>query len=127
MSENTSPLALELDSIRRQLEGMSKEELIDRLALYEFVIPKLGPWVKWFIDNMYQIVVARWRMNRQVIGYLIGATLIPETIDILAEEEIRDYERKKIVYEQRVVHAPWKELIYVDVVLGKTREEDWNI
>ena len=127
MSEETNPLALELNEIKQRLENMSKEELIDRLAYYEWVIPKLGPYVKWAIDNMYNIVLARWRMGRQVVGYLVGVDLVPERLVLLADEEIRDYTRKKVVHEQHIVYAPVKELTYYDVVLGKTGEEELQI
>jgi len=127
MSEETNPLALELQQIKQRLENLSKEELIDRLAYYEWVIPKLGPYVKWAIDNMYNIVLARWRMGRQVVGYLVGVDLVPERLVLLADEEIRDYTRKKVVHEQHIVYAPVKELTYYDVVLGKTGEEELQI
>jgi len=127
MSEETNPLALELNEIKQRLENLSKEELIDRLAYYEWVIPKLGPYVKWAIDNMYNIVLARWRMGRQVVGYLVGVDLVPERLVLLADEEIRDYTRKKVVHEQHIVYAPVKELTYYDVVLGKTGEEELQI
>lgn len=127
MSEETNPLALEIQRIKQRLQDMSREELIDRLAFYEWVIPKLGPHVKWAIDNMYNIVLARWRMGRQVIGYLVGVDLVPERLVLLADEEIRDYTRKKIVHEQHIVYAPIKELTYYDVVLGKTGEEELQI
>ena len=99
MSEETNPVALELNSIKQQLAGMSKEELIDQLALYEWVIPKLGPHVRWAIDNMYSIVLAKWRMGRQVVGYLVGVDLEPVRFALLADEETRDYARKKILVE----------------------------
>ena len=127
MSEETNPLALELNEIKQRLENLSKEELIDRLAYYEWVIPKLGPYARWAIDNMYNIVLARWRMGRQVVGYLVGVDLVPERLVLLADEEIRDYTRKKVVHEQHIVYAPVKELTYYDVVLGKTGEEELQI
>ncbi len=127
MSEETNPVALELNAIKQQLANMSKEELIDQLALYEWVIPKLGPHVKWAIDNMYSIVLAKWRMGRQVVGYLVGVELEPVRFALLADEETRDYARKKIVHEQHIVYAPLKELSFYDVVLGKTGEEDMQI
>ena len=95
MSEETNPVALEINQIKEQLNQLSKEELIDKLAMYEFVLPKLGPFVQWAMDHMYDIVLAKWRMGRQVIGYLVGVELVPERLVILADEEIRDYTRKK--------------------------------
>lgn len=127
MSEETNPLALELNQIKQQLADLSKEELIDRLAYYEWALPKLGPHVRWALDHMYDIVMCKWRMGRQVIGYLVGVELQPVRFAILADEETRDYMRKKIIHEQHIVYAPLKELSFYDIVLGKTGEEDMEI
>jgi len=127
MSEEINPVALEINQIKEQLSQLSKEELIDKLAMYEFVLPKLGPFVQWAMDHMYDIVLAKWRMGRQVIGYLVGVELVPERLVILADEEIRDYTKKKIIHEQHIVYAPLKELTYYDIVLGKTGEEELEI
>ena len=127
MSEEVNPLELELNQIKSQLESMSKEELIDRLALYEWVIPKLGPHVRWAIDHMYDVVMAKWRMGRQVVGYLVGVELEPVRFAILAGEKTHDYMRKKIIHEQHIVYAPLKELSFYDIVLGKTGEEEMEM
>jgi|GEM_PF-5376937 len=125
--QEESPLQLELQAIKAQLNELSKEQLIDELAMYKFIIPKLGPWVEWAVQNMYKPFGARWRMGRESVGLLIGVLLVPEAFVILSQEEIRKYEQKKIIYEQHIVYAPLKELAWYDVILGKIGEEKMKI
>ena len=120
MSED--PIQAELQAIKEQLKNLSQEELLDRLAYYEFIIPKLGHWVKWAMDNMYNLILAQWRMGRQVVGLLVGVELEPTKLVILANEENRDYMKRTVVYEQHLVYAPVKELTYFDVILGRSQE-----
>ena len=125
MDEEPQPLEVdELTAIKQRLMQLEKEELADRLAFYEYVIPKLGPFVQWCINNFYRPVIAHWRMGRQAVGLLVGAVLVPEQLILLADEEIRDYTRKKIKYERRLVTVPVKELSYYDVVLEDLGEKD---
>ena len=122
-----SPIELELQAIKEELEKLSKEELIEELAHYKFIIPKLGPWVQWAIDNMYRLVGVRWRMGREAVGLLVGVLFHPEVLILLSHEEIRKYEIKKIIHEQHLVYAPTKELSWYDVILGKIGEEEMKI
>ncbi len=122
-----SPLEMEIAEIKAELEQLSKEELIDKLAHYELVLPKLGPWVKWAVDNMYRLVGCRWRMGREAVGLLVGVLFHPEVLVLLSHEEIRKYEIKKIIHEQHLVYAPTKELSWYDVILGKIGEEEMQI
>lgn len=125
--ETMSATELDIESIKQQLSQLSKEELVDRLALYEWAIPKLGPWVRWGINNMFQLVMARWRMGREAVGYLVGMDLQPESLILLTDEEQRDYMRKKVVHEQHLVYAKVKELSYFDVILGRSGEEELRV
>ena len=126
--ENEVPVSgveLELESIKKELAAKSKEELIEELAVYRLVIPKMGPFVKWFIENYFKPVYLRFRMGRETVGFLIGCVLIPDTIQVLAQEEIKKYtgDKTMVKYELRIVNAPVKELSYYDVVLEST---DWE-
>lgn len=129
MSEKVekSPIELEMDAIKAELEPLSKEELIEELAFYKFIIPKLGPWVKWAIDSFYKPIACRWRMGREAVGLLVGVIFHPEVLVLLSHEEIKKYEIKKIIHEQHLVYAPTKELSWYDVILGKTGEEEIQI
>jgi len=126
--ENEVPVSgveLELESIKKELAAKSKEELIEELAVYRLVIPKMGPFVKWFIENYFKPVYLRFRMGRETVGFLIGCVLIPDTIQVLAQEEIKKYtgDKTMVKYELRIVNAPVKELSYYDVVLESS---DWE-
>ncbi len=124
-SEEMPAIAVELEQIKKQLEQLSKEDLINELAMYRLIIPKLGPFVKWFIDNYYKPVYVRFRMGRETVGLLCGAILVPDTLQLLAQEEIKRYQDNKtyVKYEIRLVNAPIKELSFYDVVL---EESDWE-
>jgi len=126
-NEEASPLMLEIEEIKKELAVKSKDELIDELAFYRHVIPKLGPWVEWIISNFYKVIGVRWRMGREAAGVLIGAIVHPDILMLLTTEEIRKYEQKKIIFEQHIVYAPVKELTWYDVILGKIGEEEMKI
>ena len=118
----------EVKVLKEQLMQLSKEELADRLAYYEYVIPKLGPYVKWFLENYYKPIYVRFRVGRETVGLLTGALLVPEKFELLAEEKVTKYEGQKMwaKYDLRKVIVPVKELSYYDVVLeeGKWEEEE---
>jgi len=123
-------LAVELEEIKRELEKMSKEKLIDELAVYRLVIPKLGPFVKWVLENFYKPVYVRFRMGRETVGFLVGCMLVPDTLQLLAQEEVKEYRTDEtgrtktyVKYELRIVNAPVKELSFYDVIIDET---DWQ-
>ena len=120
-----SALEVELQQKKQQLMQLDKEQLVDILAAYEVIIPKLGFHVKWCIDNFYKPVVCQWRMGRMVTGLLVGAVLVPESFIILAAEETKKYGQNKTYVKSdiRLVHAPIKELTYYDVIL---EEGEWE-
>ena len=125
--EEFGPSALvEIQQLKEQLMQLSKEELVERLAMYEFVIPRLGPFVKWFIENFYRPVYIRFRVGRENVGLLVGALLVPEQLILLAEEKMTKYEGGKtyVKYDTRLIHAPIKELSYYDVVLEEGQWEE---
>jgi len=117
---------MEIQQLKEQLMQLSKEELVERLAMYEFVIPKLGPFVQWFINNFYRPVYIRFRVGRENVGLLVGALLVPEQLILLAEEKMTKYEGGKtyVKYDTRLIHAPIKELSYYDVVLEEGQWEE---
>jgi len=124
--EEEGPIVLlELEQIKKELEGLSKEQLIDELAMYRLVIPKLGPYVKWVIENYFKPVYVRFRMGRETVGYLVGAVLVPETLQLLAQEEVKKYASNKtyVKHDIRIVNCPIKELSFYDVIL---EEGDWE-
>ena len=123
--EDRSSLEGEIIEIKQKLMQLDKEQLAERLAVYELVIPKLGPMVQWCIQNFYRPIYFRFRLGRENVGLLVGATLVPETLVFLAEERISKYEGGKsyVKYDTRLIHAPVKELSFYDVVL---EEGDWE-
>ena len=121
------PSALvEIQQLKEQLMQLSKEELVEKLAVYEFVIPRLGPLVRWFIDNFYRPIHVRFRIGRETIGLLVGALLVPEQIILLAEEKVTKYvgDKTYVKYDTRLIYAPIKELSYYDVVLEEGQWEE---
>ena len=118
-----------IDDIRRlkqEFMKMDKEVLADRLAAYEYIIPKLGSQVQWCINNYYKPIYFRFRMGRDGVGLLVGAVLVPEMLILLAEEEVSRYAEGKTYVRRdiRLVHAPIKELTYYDVVLEQGQWEE---
>ena len=117
-------LELELEELKKRYENMSKEELIDRLLGLEYIISRLGPQLRWVIDNFNMPVCCRWRSGRVATGLLIGAYVNIDSLILLADEEIRDYANKKVIVERHIVVAPMKALTGVDVILEKVKEEE---
>jgi len=118
-------LVEDIQHLKQQLMELPKEELVERLAVYEYIIPKLGPFVQWCINNFYKPIHFRFRMGRENVGLLVGALLVPEQLILLAEERVTKYDGTKtyVKYDTRLVHAPIKELSYYDVVV---EEGEWQ-
>jgi len=121
-----SVLEVELAEIKKELEQKSKEELIEELAVYRLAVPKMGPAVTWFINNLYKPVFVRWRMGREAVGLLVAAVYEPKELHLLTQEEMRDYFKKTVTYQQRFVIAPTKELQYYDVLLWESEPEKYE-
>ncbi|HEX69107.1 MAG TPA: hypothetical protein ENG10_02285 [Candidatus Bathyarchaeota archaeon] len=119
-------LVEEIQMLKEQLKQLSKDELIERLAVYEYVIPKLGPFVQWCINNYYKPIYFRFRIGRENVGLLVGAVLVPEMLILLAEEKVTKYEGGKtyVKYDTRLIHAPIRELAFYDVVLEEGQWEE---
>jgi len=120
-------LELELEERKKQYEALSKEELIDRLLGLEYIIDRLGPQLRWLIDNYNQMIYAQFRMGRAVTGLLIGARVNIDSLILLADEKIHDYANKKVIIERHLVTVPMKEVVAVDVILEKVGEEEMKI
>lgn len=124
-NEEAPAAVSEIQQIKKQLMQLDKETLADRLAAYEYIIPKLGGMVRWCVENYYKPIYYRFRIGREGVGLLVGANLVPESFVILAEEKVSKYEGGKsfVKHDLRMIHVPVKELSYYDVIL---QEGEWE-
>jgi len=109
----------EIETKRKQLEELSKEELIERLARYEVIWDRMDDGTKWWLNHIYSLVRVTRRDYKPIMGALMAVTLEPLYIDIWVETKIKEYSENKTYEERKLVRLKPKELVDFEIIFER--------
>ena len=111
----------EIELLKQKLSELSKEELVNRLANYEFIMQHINEEARWWMNQIYKLVRGIRRDYRPIFGVLIGVNFEIATIDIWTESRFKDYTEGTKIEERKIIKVKPKDLIQFEII--EEREE----
>jgi len=104
------------DEIIKELEQLDKEELVRRLAMYEFIFQHIDPMTRYYLMSIGKLCRGVKRNFEPIYGVLYGIKFEVKELEIWVEERIRRWNEKTDLWERKTVTVPWSSLQYFEII-----------
>jgi hypothetical protein len=116
-----------LDKYKKQYEGWTREQLIDRLVNYDLMWDCMDDTSKFFLSNVYQLWRAVKRDYTDMVGFLTKVYFVVDAVELQVEEKREIYGENKIRVETKTVTLSPKSVLWLEVLrnveeIPKTQE-----
>jgi len=120
------------EEIVEQLKQLDKEELVKRLAMYEFCLQHVDPMTRYYILSIGKLFRGVKRNFEGIYGVLYGIKFEIKEFEIWVEERIRRWNEKTDLWERKTVTVPksslqWFEVIEESQEVAKEEKEEGGI
>ena len=95
---------------------LEKEELATRLAYFEVCIDQMGNEVKYFLNNMFQLLRGLRRDYIPIEGILIGVRFELKEFLLWRDTKTEPYGKNIIIHEQLITHAKPTSFLYWEII-----------
>jgi len=105
-----------LDKYKKQYEGWTREQLIDRLVNYDLMWDCMDDTSKFFLSNVYQLWRAVKRDYTDMVGFLTKVYFVVDAVELQVEEKREIYGENKIRVETKTVTLSPKSVLWLEVL-----------
>jgi len=116
-------IELEIDDLKKKLEPLSKEELVELCAMILWRLKKLSPNVEFLMNHLYMPFKVIRRDMMEINGVLTQVNFDVAELVLLVEETRQDYMSNKEIYEKKFLVLRPKDLLYYGPVLEHQERE----
>jgi len=109
-------MAEDLESRKRSLESLSKDQLVERLAGLELMVERLGPEAQFWMNCLYQMVAVKDRSHTWLTGVLNRVQLTVSEVELLRDVSYRDYATGTTIKELKTTRIPGNQIIGFELI-----------
>ena len=115
MSEGSSEMSI-VDRYKKQYEGWTREQLIEKLVNYDLMWDCMDDTSKFFLSNVYQLWRAVKRDYTDMVGFLTKVYFVIDAVELQVEEKREIYGENKIRVETKTVTLSPKSVLWLEVL-----------
>ena len=115
MSEGSSEMSI-VDRYKKQYEGWTREQLIEKLVNYDLMWDCMDDTSKFFLSNVYQLWRAVKRDYTDMVGFLTKVYFVVDAVELQVEEKREIYGENKIRVETKTVTLSPKSVLWLEVL-----------
>lgn len=112
------------DEKRKLLENLDKEELINRLVMFEVMWDAIDSGTKYWMQKLYSFVRGIRRDYQPIFGVLVGLEFELKRMDIWTETKYHDYQEDKEIMERKIARISPNSLVQIDFVQERINIEE---
>lgn len=95
---------------------LPKEQLAERLAIYETIFERLPPMVRYLAENFGKLCRVIRRDYVPIFGILWGIDVELKGLELLVEEDVKEWDTGKVFHEAKVLHISKGSILAFEII-----------